>query len=848
MTGYASSMNIKNHPSKAAMKVNSGVLARITCLFIGSVIAPLPYIALAGDAVSAPAGDAGESSLDDQIEGVLDAIDLRERRAQSALERDERNAAKNAAVTRLGTDPTPAALAYGRKAAKDDPSNFSLRLALIDLVNHADLYNEADQMAATLVAEKPLGDRESLSQHKARQRALLKRVRMASDRADYAKARALLADLPKLKPSPELAKSALDVEARIADKQRRAALVAELEKLRSLPSDQALPLAQSSAAADPSKLEIRIFVADLLVEAGKFEQAEAELDRFIADPVTARDPGKRQSAQFKKARLAVKRNEFAEARRLVDGALTQPVVEPKQLERGVERAAELRQQIAEREQQYLLEQQVLAIGLEPTPKALAASAALYQQHPDSAAVAFHRARLLRNAMAFDDAEAIYNTLLAGPGSTDPELALRVQANLTDLHLRTAILAIGEVPTSTALAKAAALQAQYPESVDAAFFHAGLLRKARRFNEAETIYKTVLAGAGNTDTEVADRARLNLAQLYVGSNRIADASNLLQSFSSESSSPYVTGRIGDLGSRINQKLESDQVTGSFSVAAGYDTNAITRVDLLDQETGNVGLSKSSSPFQIIDLNAQYRHVIDDNGNFLAVNGSATHTVFNSDPGGGIDRTVFDLLAGPVYAVPAADMILSGGLSFRYRLRDYDFAREQPGVLLRIDKLVGNNFQMRSDLLYERTNDSFPGRDGNSYEARLQLRYLLSATGSVSALVRSRRDDTSIAYESRTTVAGNLSYRQEYPLADLPGTWFWAAGLTYTNLQFDAVNPRPDNLGRRREDNNLQVDANAGRDISENWTAGFRISYLGRDSTLPRNGADSVRFLFSLTCRY
>lgn len=830
------------------LKPNAATVLLLAAQFLAGSSAGLSMAARAADAAADSDAAAENRSLDNAIEGVLDEIDLRERRAQRAQERDEKNAAKTAAVSRLGTDPTPAALAYGRKAAKEDPSNFSLRLALIDLLNSADLYAEADQTAATLVTERTIGDRENLSQRKARQRALLKRVRMASDRDDYAKARTLLAQLPSLKPDADLASAAKLVEARIADKQRRAELRIELERLRALPPEAALEQAQASEAADPSRLEVRLLVVDLLTETAQFEQAEAKLDRFIADPLSAADPGKRQSAQFKKSRLAVRRNAFDEARKLVDAALAQPVIEQKQIERGTVRASELRQQIAEREQAYALEQQILAIGLDATPAALAASARLYQQHPDSTAVAFHRARLLRNANAFADAEAIYTSLLAGPGATDPELAQRAQTNLTDLRLRTAILSIGEQPTPTALARAKALRAEYPDSIDAAFFHAGLLRKARRFDEAETIYQTVLAGPGSTDAETADRARLNLAQLYVGSNRLADASNLLQSFNSESSSPYVTGRIGDLGSRINQKLESDQITGTVGLAAGYDTNAVTRVDLLDQETGNLDRQKSSSPFQTLDLNAQYRHVIDDNGNFLAVNGGLTHTLFNSNPSPGIDRTVFDLLAGPVYAVPAADMIISGGFSYRHRLRDYEFARSQPGVLLRIDKLLGNSFQMRSDLLYERTNDAFLGRDGNSYEARLQMRYLITGIDSISGSVRSRRDDTSVDFESRTTVSGNLSYRQEYPLTTSPGTWFWGGGITYTNLKFDAVNPRPDNLGRRREDDNIQFDATTGRDISTDWTAAFRVSYLNRDSTLPRNGADSLRFLFSLTRRY
>ena len=155
----------KNSKSNAA---SATAVLLVAQMMFGSALVATSAVALADEAPVG--GDAASErlSLDNQIERVLDDIDIRERREARIAEPQAKNEAKNAAIEKLGTDPTPAALAYGRKAAADDPLNFSLRLRMIDMLYAADLYEEADKTAAAITAERSLTPREGKRQNGAR--------------------------------------------------------------------------------------------------------------------------------------------------------------------------------------------------------------------------------------------------------------------------------------------------------------------------------------------------------------------------------------------------------------------------------------------------------------------------------------------------------------------------------------------------------------------------------------------------------------------------------------------------------------------------------------------------------
>lgn len=789
-----------------------------------------------------------EESIDLRIERLVDDIERRDERAADA-QRRALTQARRAVVERIGTQPTPAALAHGRAAAQADPGNFALRLRLIDLLRRGGFADEADADAAALIAEAPAAgpDAERLAQM--RPRALLLRARIAYDQRDYPRAHTHLTALSTLAPPPELKQVAAELAAKIATRERELAQRAELDRLRALPAAEALPLVRTGAQADPANLDLRLLLMDLLADSGDIAAADTLARDFDTDPLTAVAPGKRREALLKRARFALRQDDLAAARALAERAAAAPTDSPEDATRHAARIALLHERIAAREHTLAIRREIERIGPEPTPEALTAAAALHQREPASVDAAFHHAGLLRKAQAFAPAEAIYREILAGPGASDPQVAARAQRYLRDLQLRAEIFAIGQEPTATAFAQAKALREREPDSIDAAFHHALLLRKQRSFEQAEAIYNEVLAGPGATDPEVADRARLQLAELYLRANRVGDAATLVQHLDPLASSQYVVERSGIINERIAARLQPDRLSGVVGVTAGHDSNAATRADLLDEDTGDLSVNEVGSPFQTLDFSTQYRHVIDANGNVLAASANASHTFYTDDAVGDIDRSRFELRAGPIYALPSLDAAISGGLSYRYRLRDYDFARRSPGVFLNFDRYLGSRWRLRADSLVEYGTDTNPDRDGMGYQAGVQGRYAISNADQLSLRLNARHDDAEVAFETRTAYSLGTSYRRQFA-ADLalPGNWFWETGANFTRLDYDGANPRPEYRGKTRGDQRWQFDAGAGLDLSERSQIEVRASYLTRASNIDRYDTDSLRVQLNVTRTY
>lgn len=797
-------------------------------------------------------GDAAQQDapmgIDLRIERLLGDLEHPNKRATKG-QNPAVTAARRAALDRLGTVPTPAALALGRAAAKADPGNFALRLRLIDLLRRAGLAAEADASAAALIAETPATagpDAERLAQ--ARPRALLLRARIAYDQRDYPGAHTHLAALSTLAPPPELEQAAAELAAKITTKERELAQRAEFNRLRALPATEALPLVRAGAQADSANLDLRLLLMDVLADTGDIAEADTLARDFETDPLTAVEPGKRREALLKRARFALRQDHFAVARALAERAAAAPTDSPEEAARNAARIALLHERIAAREHALALRQEIERIGREPTPEALTAAAALRQREPASVDAAFHHAGLLRKSQAFTPAETIYREVLAGPGASDPQVAARAQRYLRDLQLRAEIFAIGQEPTATALAQAKALREREPDSIDAAFHHALLLRKERAFGEAEAIYRAVQAGPGATDPDIADRARLQLAELYLRANRVGDAATLVQNLDPLTSSQYVAERSGIINERIAARLQPDRLSGVVGVTAGHDSNAATRADLLDEDTGDFSVNKVGSPFQTLDVATQYRHVIDANGNVLAASANASHTFYTDDAVGDIDRSRFELRAGPIYALPSLDAAISGGLSYRYRLRDYDFARRSPGVFLNFDRYLGSRWRLRADSLVEYGTDLDPDRDGMGYQAGVQGRFDWTAHDTLSLSLRARHDDARVAFETRTAYGLGAAYRHQFAGSALPGTWFWDTALNFNRVDYDGANPRPDYLGKTRGDRHWQVDAGVGFDLGEQTQIALRASYLTRTSNIDRYDTDSLRVQLHVTRTY
>lgn len=708
-------------------------------------------------AQSAPAGG-GEPSVDLKIDQLIKEFETRDER----LAREQRlalSASRRAALERLGTEPTPAALAYGRQQMRDDPQNFSLRLRMVDLLRLSGAAQEADEVAAALVSD-PL----TASDKEVRQRALLKRVRLAIDRQDFATARAQLSQGIAIAPGSEVAQGARELEARIADKERDYIARSEVEKLGTEPTAEALDFGREAVRRNPSNLALRMKLIDLLA-LGSVDEADRHAAEFVSDPLTAADPVKRQRVLLKRAGFAIERGDFAAARSHLAASRSQSA-DPELLAR----ADELAQRVDRREYQLAIRTELDRIGNEPTPEALAAALALYQREPQNA--------------------------------------------------------------------------------DVAFRYADLLRKRRSYAAAEGVYRVVLAGPGAADPEIASRAKLGLANLYAGSGRLADASSMIAELGASGLSPSVADRAASIEERLAQRLQPNQVSGSAALGLGHDSNAATRTDVLDDDLDEVPeatFEDSPSPLATLRLAGQYLRVIDGNGNVVAITGNLHQTSYTDDEVSGIDRTVLEAAVGPVYAFPKQQLVVSGGLGYRYRLRDYEYARRTASLFLRTDTYVSPRFRLRSEYIADTSSDVDRDRDGSAYQAGLQGRYAATERDKLTADVLGRHENAREEFESRLVYGLGASWRHDYAprSASRPFTEF---AVDFSRLEYQAPSPVLADAGQTRTDENWQYDAILGMDWSENWRTALRLSYLDRSSTLDRYDADSLRVLLTLTRNY
>lgn len=703
----------------------------------------------------APADDV---PVDLKIEGLIKEFETRDER----LAREQRralSAARRAALERLGTEPTPEALAYGREQMSTDPENFSLRLRMVDLLRLSGAADEADQLAAAIVSD-PL----TAQDPETRQRALLKRVRLSIDRQDFETARQQLREAVALKPGSEIAAASRELESRIAEKEQDFIARAEVERLGTVPTPAALAYGREAAQRNPSNLRLRRRLVDLL---GQVEPDEADryAEAYINDPLTAQDAAGRQRMMLKRAGFAIERGDFAAARRFIaEARAASPDPEL------IARADELSQRADRREYELAIRSELDRIGTEPTREALAGALALYQREPQNADVAFRYADLLRKRRAYAAAEGVYRVVLAGPGATDPE--------------------------------------------------------------------------------IASRAQLGLANLYVGSGRYADASSLIADVGARGLTGSVADRALRLEERLAQRLQPNQFSGSVALGAGHDSNAATRADVLDDdfdEAPDTVFEESPSPQATLGLVGRYLRVIDANGNGIAVNGSLQQTSYTDDEVDDIDRSVLEASAGPVYALPRLQLVLSGGLGYRYRLRDYAFARRTASAFLRTDSHISQRLRLSTDWVVDRSDDADHDRDATGVEAGAQGRYTPTGADKLSLELMVRNENARENYETRLVYAIGASYRHDFTPTAL-GTPFTQLAVDFARWDYEAPSPFAIDEGDTREDENWQYDALAGLDWNDGWRAALRLSYLDRKSTLSRYDADSLRVLLTVTRSY
>lgn len=213
-------------------------------------------------------------------------------------------------------------------------------------------------------------------------------------------------------------------ENRVLGAARRAALATMGDE----PTPEALAFGRSQAAKDPGNFALRLKLAKLLAGAGNLPEAEAVARALLADPATASLPIVRQRTTLRLASLALARGDTAGARAILAGLED---LAPTQAERA--RAAQLEARIAAREEAEEATGALSAIGTRPTANALAEARRYHDANPSQTAFSLGYANLLAQGLRFEEAAAVYQGVIDGPG--DGETKQQARLGLANVYLR-----------------------------------------------------------------------------------------------------------------------------------------------------------------------------------------------------------------------------------------------------------------------------------------------------------------------------------------------------------------------------------------------------------------------------
>ena len=915
---------MKHHPAKPRFRhVRHPIALAVGAMLPAALVLAAPP----------PADLPPDAPVDLRIESLIDDIEHRDERAEKAR-RAAARAKREADVQRLGTVPTPEALAFGRTAAAADPGNYRLRLRLIDLLNAGGHHDEADQASAKLIAEP-----ETAENAVPRQRALVRRARIAYDRRDLDGARHWLGELASDDTTGRFSGDIEKIGERIGRAERRQVMHQAIDQLGTEATPEALAYGVTAAQQDPENFGLRTRLIGLMTRAGRYADADRLAAEFVADPLTQAVPYRRREMLLERARIAIAGNQPDVAQRFADQAMAVNVDVASQaapadevavsaeadelgtaLSTPVDTAAqdpELEQRVQRRYRQVLILIQIARIGAAPTPTAIAASRSLLESNPDSADAAFHYAGLLRANRDYVQAESVYRSLRNSVASDDTDTLARIDGRLEDLRIAIALDRIGTVPSADAIANAQALRqaepgnvevalhyagllrangqfdaaegayrevvaatppedtrtlarvegrlaetrvaseiarigneptrqslaqarelfAREPQSAPICLFYAQLLRRNRDFADSERIYNEIAQGPGATDPDAYARARLGIAEVYMAQGRGQDASDLVATLDSSAVTTGTQNRIDVVDTRIGDRLPKPGLDGHIEVSAGYDTNAISRTNALDEDQV-ASFDQIESPFETVDAGAGYRYPLGLNGDFLAFNVHAAHTAYNDNEASSVDRTVVDGSIAPTFNIPSLDLSLTTGAGYRYRERDSAFSRRTANVFVRADGYASRRTRVTAGYTFEESEDVSAERDGSAHEINTRVRYALTDRDTLQASARARDENADAESQSRRVYSAQFSYRRDVPSL-LARPFFWQIGASHDWLRYGSPPPGDAAPDGARRDRNLQFEGVLGFELSEHWLAEVHVGSLSRESTVEAFDGDSVR---------
>ncbi len=798
---------------------------------------------------------------------------------ESRIARQEQRA-KLAGISAL---PAAEAIAQARAEVAANPDNLDAQLLLGDLLMRAGQIEEAAQIAATVAASPAAGANPDLGQ-----RALVLLGRTAADDGDFAAARTTLERLRATPETPQKAARLDDLSARIARQEQRA----RLAEISTLPSREAIAHAREEVARDPGNAGAQLLLGDLLRRAGQFEEA-----RQIAEALTAADdPDLAQRALVLLGRTAADDGSFAAARAVADRLRATPETPQK-----ATRVADLEAAIARQEQRARLAE----IAGMPASQAIAAARAEVAADPANFAARLLLGDLLRRAGKVEEATQIGEAIAASPEATDdadlqqralmllgrvaidrgnlpaardvlkrlgdtadtPQKALRVQ-DLQDRITKAAakaaddarkaaeraeneridaeLAAINALPLAEAVERSRAFYAANPGNERIANAHARLLTRAWEWQEAETVYLSMLGPLdGVSDAVLVENsgAVLGLVDLYSRTNRLAQANEWLARLERAYPADQAPERAATLRERIDDDLQPDQFSGSLTMSVGYNSNVSAPTDdFFDDNQTEQLLPDEGSSFVEADLRFRYDHIVSPNGDRLRLQARLQGRPYLEFEG--VDRASYDINGGYVHYVPDTRTQIQALAGYKNRYIDYDSYRRTLYGLLNANTDVNPDLSIAGTAKVEANDDSESDLDGWAGELDGRVAYDLGPQTVVGLRLNARYEDAQTAEDSRGIYGATFTIRQDFAIGGWDNFYALASYNPYFTQYGGPLTSGVD-AGVTREDFTQKVAFAIGRQVSDIWRVELNGNYVIRSSNVEGEDDNGAEIRFSVT---
>jgi len=344
--------------------------------------------------------------------------------------------------------------------------------------------------------------------------------------------------------------------------------------------------------------------------------------------------------------------------------------------------------------------------------------------------------------------------------------------------------------------------------------------------AMAVYREVIVQEPSVSPDIRNGARLSLASTLRQERFYPESAAEIALVSGAATSPTLIERAEQQGDRLELANPEDAFSGEISSGVYYDSNTPAIVSALRNDINDDGFSNDQ---RFDDAGAQigtrlrYRRKLSNRYDYWLTGFTGTQTIQSKL--NRLDRTIVNLVTGPVFNLPKRRLALSVAGFYNGERRGGHFLQESYGLTFggqwRFDPLL------EVGLFYSigHRNDRRPDLDATNHDIQLWLSAQFPF-GTLTPQLRVQRRNAAAAtldtWRYSAEIAYDLQWGNRAP---------WLFGFTVAP-EYNRIVYRRDRLtGFRRKDTRLDITSRLWARLRDRYEFALDYRYLDTDSDNP-----------------